>query len=349
MASDDLLDVSGLTVAFGAGEPVVDDVSLSLRRGRTLALVGESGSGKSVTALAIVRLLAPGAKIIGGRVEFQGQELTRADEATLRALRGARISMVFQEPMTSLNPLHRIEKQIGEILEWHGVGSREKRRARTLELLREVGLQDAERRLDAFPHELSGGQRQRVMIAMALANRPDLLIADEPTTALDVTIQAQILTLLRGLQAKYGMAILFITHDLGIVRRMADEVAVMRQGRIVESWSDRANLRRAPARLHQNVARRRTQRRRAARRRGRRGSPVRQGFEGLVPDQGRLLGPRDLLREGGRRRVADAAQGPDPGPGRRIRFGQDHHRPGAAAADPLERRRRLSRPESSTG
>ena len=232
---NDLLDISGLTVAFGDGVPVVNDISLTLKRGRTLGLVGESGSGKSVTALAIVRLLAPGAKIRAGAIHFQGQDLVPADEAALRNIRGAKISMVFQEPMTSLNPLHRIEQQVGEILEWHGMASREKRRARVLELLREVGLQNAEQRMDAYPHELSGGQRQRVMIAMALANRPDLLIADEPTTALDVTIQAQILTLLRHLQTKHGMAILFITHDLGIVRRMADDVAVMRQGRIVET------------------------------------------------------------------------------------------------------------------
>jgi microcin C transport system ATP-binding protein len=238
MATDELLQIENLSVGFGpAGQEslAVDGVSLSLSRGKTLGLVGESGSGKSVTALSIVRLLAPGAKILGGSIRFQGQELTTANEDEMRNLRGARITMVFQEPMTSLNPLHRIEKQIGEILAIHGMESREKRRARVLELLREVGLQNAESRMDAYPHELSGGQRQRVMIAMALANRPDLLIADEPTTALDVTIQAQILDLLRGIQARYGMAILFITHDLGIVRRMADEVAVMRNGRIVET------------------------------------------------------------------------------------------------------------------
>jgi microcin C transport system ATP-binding protein len=233
-----LLEISDLSVGFGpAGQETlaVDKVLLKLSRGRTLGLVGESGSGKSVTALAIVRLMAPGAKILNGSIHFQGQELTRADESALRKLRGARIAMVFQEPMTSLNPLHRIEKQIAEILEWHGMASAEKRRARVLELLREVGLQNAESRMEAYPHELSGGQRQRVMIAMALANRPDLLIADEPTTALDVTVQAQILALLRDIQVKYGMAILFITHDLGIVRRMADDVAVMQRGRIVES------------------------------------------------------------------------------------------------------------------
>ncbi len=188
-----------------------------------------------MTALAVVRLLASGARIVGGSIRFDGQELVTAPEAALRDLRGKRIGMVFQEPMTSLNPLHVIEKQIGEILEIHGMASAEKRRARALELLREVGLQNAEARMGAYPHELSGGQRQRVMIAMALANRPDLLIADEPTTALDVTVQAQILALLKDLQARYGMAILFITHDLGLVKRMADEVAVMQRGCVVEA------------------------------------------------------------------------------------------------------------------
>jgi microcin C transport system ATP-binding protein len=243
-----LLEIANLSVGFGPTgreSRAVENASLRLVRGKTLGLVGESGSGKSVTALAIVRLLAPGAKVLGGSIRFQGRELIGADEAVLRDIRGARIGMVFQEPMTSLNPLHRIEKQIGEILEIHGMFSRDDRRARALELLREVGLQNAEQRLDAFPHELSGGQRQRVMIAMALANRPDLLIADEPTTALDVTVQAQILSLLRDLQARYGMAILFITHDLGIVRRMADDVAVMKQGAIVETGAT-AELFRSP-------------------------------------------------------------------------------------------------------
>jgi microcin C transport system ATP-binding protein len=225
--------INNLTISFNA-IPAVRDASLTLARGKTLGLVGESGSGKSVTALAIVRLLA-GARIDGGSILFDGQELTKAPESALRALRGVRIGMVFQEPMTSLNPLHVIEKQIAETLEVHGMGSEKRRRARVLELLSEVGLQDAQARMGAYPHELSGGQRQRVMIAMALANNPDLLIADEPTTALDVTVQAQILALLRDLQARHGMAILFITHDLGLVKKMADEVAVMSQGRVVES------------------------------------------------------------------------------------------------------------------
>ncbi len=229
-----LLRIENLSVSFG-DTPAVQNASLTLARGKTLGLVGESGSGKSVTALAVVRLLAPGAKIVGGSIHFDGQELTTAPESALRDLRGVRIGMVFQEPMTSLNPLHVIEKQIGEILEIHGMASAQARRARTLELLKEVGLQNAEARMGAYPHELSGGQRQRVMIAMALANNPDLLIADEPTTALDVTIQAQILDLLRDLQKRHGMAILFITHDLGLVKRMADEVAVMRGGSVVET------------------------------------------------------------------------------------------------------------------
>ncbi len=240
--SENLLDVRGLSVAFAQKQGLmraVDDVSLTLARGRTLALVGESGSGKSVTALAILRLLAPGARVESGEVFFQGRDLLRADEAQMRKLRGARIAMVFQEPMTSLNPLHTIERQIGEILHLHAILNREQARARVLELLEEVGVGAAAERLSAYPHQLSGGQRQRVMIAMALANRPDLLIADEPTTALDVTVQAQILKLLRDLQIKHDMAMLFITHDLAIVQKFADDVAVMQKGKIVEAGATR--------------------------------------------------------------------------------------------------------------
>ena len=235
-----LLELQNLTVAFGSGgaTKAVQDVSFSLIKGKTLALVGESGSGKSVTALSIPRLLPPGTRI-GGRILFRGQDLRTASEKSLRALRGSAITMVFQEPMTSLNPLHSIERQIGEILSIHGTRGAKAIRARTVELLEEVGIRDPAERLGSYPHQLSGGQRQRVMIAMALANRPDLFIADEPTTALDVTVQAQILTLLKGLQTRYGMAMLFITHDLGIVRRLADDVAVMQNGRIVEAGSAR--------------------------------------------------------------------------------------------------------------
>ena len=217
-----LLDIRDLSIAFNQGGHsalAVENVSFSLERGRTLALVGESGSGKSITALSIVRLLGEtSATYPSGEVLDKGQDLLRADENALRKVRGAEITMVFQEPMTSLNPLHPIARQIGEILELHGMRGSAARRARTIELLEEVGIPDPATRLEAFPHQLSGGQRQRVMIAMALANRPDLFIADEPTTALDVTVQAQILKLLKDLQARLGMAMLFITHDLGIVR-----------------------------------------------------------------------------------------------------------------------------------
>jgi microcin C transport system ATP-binding protein len=233
-----LLSVRDLSVAFGHGESnvlAVDRVSFDIREGETLALVGESGSGKSATALSVMRLLPyPAASHPSGAVLFKGQDLMRLREKDMRRVRGDDITIVFQEPMTSLNPLHTIEKQIGEILLLHkGIVGAEAR-ARTIELLTQVGLPDPEGRLQSYPHQLSGGQRQRVMIAMALANEPDLLIADEPTTALDVTVQAQILKLLKDLQAQLGMAILFITHDLGIVRKVADRVCVMKLGKIVE-------------------------------------------------------------------------------------------------------------------
>ena len=234
-----LLSVEDLSVAFHQGGRTalaVDRVSFTLSAGETLAIVGESGSGKSVSALSICKLLPyPTASHPSGRVMFKGRDLLAADEAALRKVRGNAITMVFQEPMTSLNPLHTIERQIGEILKLHKGLTDTATRARTIELLQEVGIPNPENRLGAYPHQLSGGQRQRVMIAMALANEPDLLIADEPTTALDVTVQAQILTLLKSLQTKFGMAILFITHDLGIVERFADRVCVMTGGRVVEA------------------------------------------------------------------------------------------------------------------
>jgi microcin C transport system ATP-binding protein len=236
---DAFLEVDDLHVRFGSGERAVDavrGVSFSIHRGETIALVGESGSGKSVTALSVLQLLPyPLASHPRGSIRCAGVELLGADEATLRGIRGDRISMIFQEPMTSLNPLHDIERQIDETLVLHRGFDPARARARTLELLRLVGIDEPERRLAAFPHELSGGQRQRVMIAMALANEPDLLIADEPTTAVDVTIQAQLLELLARLRRQLGMAMLFITHDLGIVRKIADRVCVMQGGRIVES------------------------------------------------------------------------------------------------------------------
>lgn len=230
-----LLEVENLSVAFGTSH-AVRGVSFTIHPGETLALVGESGSGKSVSALSVLQLLPyPHAHHPSGSLRFYGEELFGATPARLRALRGNQIAMVFQEPMTSLNPLHSIEKQIGETLFLHKGLRGARLRERIVELLEMVGLPDALQRLNALPHQLSGGQRQRVMLAMALANDPDLLIADEPTTALDVTIQAQILALLKELQAQLGMAILFITHDLSIVRKIAERVCVMQAGQIVES------------------------------------------------------------------------------------------------------------------
>jgi microcin C transport system ATP-binding protein len=237
-SSEPLLSVRDLSVAFrqgGRNELAVDRISFDVMPGETVALVGESGSGKSVSALSVLKLLPyPAAHHPSGEILFKGRDLMRASEDEMRAVRGDDITMVFQEPMTSLNPLHTVERQVGEILRLHRRLSEWDARTRTLEMLDLVGIRDAKSRLDAYPHQLSGGQRQRVMIAMALANEPDLFIADEPTTALDVTVQAQILTLLADLKARLGMAMLFITHDLGIVRKVADRVCVMTQGKIVE-------------------------------------------------------------------------------------------------------------------
>src|SRR5215467_5583474 len=234
-----LLAVRDLSVAFhqqGGTSLAVNRVSFEIKRGECVALVGESGSGKSVSALSILKLLPyPAASHPSGSIRFKGREILPLSENDIREIRGNDISIIFQEPMTSLNPLHTIEAQIGEILKLHhGIGS-SAARARTLQLLTQVGIPEPETRLGSYPHQLSGGQRQRVMIAMALANEPDLLIADEPTTALDVTVQAQILILLKELQTRLGMAMLFITHDLGIVRKLADTVCVMKEGKIVET------------------------------------------------------------------------------------------------------------------
>src|SRR5215217_2920910 len=234
-----LLEVKDLSVAFRMGERVtlaVDRISFDIRKSETVALVGESGSGKSVTALSVMKLLPyPSAHHPSGSIRFKGRNLLPLSEEQMRHVRGNDITIIFQEPMTSLNPLHTIEKQIGEILLLHQGLTGALARARTLELLTQVGIPEPETRLRSYPHQLSGGQRQRVMIAMALANEPDLLIADEPTTALDVTVQAQILKLLKELQSRLGMAMLFITHDLGIVRKLADTVCVMKDGKIVET------------------------------------------------------------------------------------------------------------------
>ncbi|CAN7206612.1 ABC transporter ATP-binding protein [Ensifer adhaerens] len=237
--TDPILSVRDLSVAFHQGgntSVAVDHISFDIRRGETVALVGESGSGKSVSANSILKLLPyPSASHPSGEIVFNGKDLLKASDAELRHARGNDITMIFQEPMTSLNPLHSIERQIGEILELHQGLEGAARRTRILELLNQVGIREPEKRLSAYPHELSGGQRQRVMIAMALANRPELLIADEPTTALDVTVQAQILELLKTLKDEHGMSMLFITHDLGIVRKIADRVCVMTKGKIVET------------------------------------------------------------------------------------------------------------------
>jgi microcin C transport system ATP-binding protein len=236
--ADKLLSIRDLSVAFGLGERqvlAVDRVSFDIGKGETVALVGESGSGKSVTALSVMKLLPyPSAHHPSGSIRFKGQELLTMPEHKIRRVRGNDITIIFQEPMTSLNPLHTIEKQIGEILLLHQGLSGAAARQRVIQLLDQVGIVDPAGRLGSYPHQLSGGQRQRVMIAMALANEPDLLIADEPTTALDVTVQAQILKLLKDTQKRLGMSMLFITHDLGIVRKLADKVCVMQQGKIVE-------------------------------------------------------------------------------------------------------------------
>jgi microcin C transport system ATP-binding protein len=236
--SETLIQVRNLSVAFGRGEKkslAVDRVSFRIGRSETVALVGESGSGKTVSALSILRLLPyPMASHPTGEIFFEGKDLLKLPDKGMQEIRGDRISIIFQEPMTSLNPLHTIERQVGEVLKLHRGMDDTSARKRVLELLEKVGINEPKKRLGAYPHELSGGQRQRIMIAMALANEPELLIADEPTTALDVTIQAQILQLLADLRKEMGMAMLLITHDLGIVRKMAERVYVMKSGEIVE-------------------------------------------------------------------------------------------------------------------
>ena len=239
MSEEKLLSIRGLSVSFGQGDRevrAVKNISFDIGEGETVALVGESGSGKSVTALSVIQLLPyPLAHHPSGSIKFRGQELMGAPNSELHSIRGDRIAIIFQEPMTSLNPLHTIERQVGEIMMVHKGLDKAQARERIIDLLTQVGLPEVESRLKDYPHQLSGGQRQRVMIAMALANDPDLLIADEPTTALDVTIQAQILKLLRDLQQKRGLSMLLITHDLGIVRKVADRVCVMTGGEIVEA------------------------------------------------------------------------------------------------------------------
>jgi ABC-type dipeptide/oligopeptide/nickel transport system ATPase component len=241
-----LLDVQDLTVVFEGGRTpmtAVDHVSFQLAAGETLGLVGESGSGKSVTAFSILRLVQPPGRIVNGRVSFEGRDLLALSETEMRQVRGARIALIFQEPMTALNPVMRVGDQIAEALTVHGLANAREARARAIELLEAVRIADPARRVRDYPHQLSGGMRQRVMIAIALACRPPLIIADEPTTALDVTIQAQVLELLRELKERFHLALLLITHDFGVIAEMADRVAVMYQGRIVETGPVRQILR----------------------------------------------------------------------------------------------------------
>jgi ABC-type dipeptide/oligopeptide/nickel transport system ATPase component len=241
-----LLDVQNLTVLFDSAQrqvTAVDGVSLQIASGETLGIVGESGSGKSVTAFAILRLVQPPGRITGGRVMFEGRDLLSLSEAQMRKVRGARISLIFQEPMTALNPVMRVGDQIAEALTVHGLADRSEARARAIELLDAVRITDPQRRVRDYPHQLSGGMRQRVMIAIALACRPPLIIADEPTTALDVTIQAQVLELLRELKERFHLALMLITHDFGVIAEMADRVAVMYKGRVVEEGLVRQILR----------------------------------------------------------------------------------------------------------
>ncbi|MCA3264006.1 MAG: ABC transporter ATP-binding protein [Telmatospirillum sp.] len=238
-----ILEVSGLTVRFASqGQTVhaVEDVSFSLEAGQTLGIVGESGSGKSVTALALMRLVpSPPGRIVSGSVRFAGRDLLALNPAQLRKIRGREIAMIFQDPMSSLNPVLTVGRQLTEVMETHlGLDARQAR-TQAIELMKLVGIPSPERRLDEYPHRFSGGMRQRVMIAMAVACRPKLLIADEPTTALDVTIQAQILEIIRNLQRELGMAVIMITHDLGVVAGMADRICVMYGGRVVEAGSAR--------------------------------------------------------------------------------------------------------------
>ena len=241
-----VVTVTDLTVALPAGADrphAVEGVSLAIEPGEVLCVVGESGSGKSVTANAIMGLLPKEVRPVAGRIEMGGRDLLALKDEEWQALRGSEVAMIFQEPMTALNPLMRVGEQIAEVFEAHGALGRAERRAKALSLITEVGLPDPEKALRAYPFELSGGQRQRAMIAMALALEPKLLIADEPTTALDVTTQAQILTLIRNLQERHGMAVLFITHDFGVVAEIGERVVVMRHGRVVEEGPVRRVLR----------------------------------------------------------------------------------------------------------
>ena len=342
-----LLSVRDLSVAFAQGgstATAVDHISFDIAKGETLALVGESGSGKSVSALSVLKLLPyPSASHPSGQILFDDKNLLALSEKELRRVRGNKITMIFQEPMTSLNPLHTIEQQIMEILSLHQ-GMREKpARERTLELLKEVGIREPEKRLGAYPHQLSGGQRQRVMIAMALANEPELLIADEPTTALDVTVQAQILELLAKLKAKKGMSMLFITHDLGIVRKIADRVCVMTKGKIVETGPTKEIFANPQHEYTRHLLAAEPKGQAACGRRLRQDGDVRRGYKGVVPDQAGLFPHRRRPCEGGGRDRRHRARRPDARRRRRIRLGQDDAGPGAGAHDLVGRPHPLRR------
>ena len=342
-----LLDVRDLSVAFhqpSGSSVAVDHISFEIKRGECVALVGESGSGKSVSALSILKLLPyPTASHPSGSIRFKGRELLGLSEHEIRGIRGNDISIIFQEPMTSLNPLHTIESQIGEILQLHRDIGGPKARARTLELLTQVGIPEPETRLASYPHQLSGGQRQRVMIAMALANEPDLLIADEPTTALDVTVQAQILALLADIRARLGMSLLFITHDLGIVRRIADVVCVMNGGKIVEQGPVEQVFTAPKHPYTRALLAAEPKPDPAPPRPGIAGRDFLARSESLVSGQARPAALDGRAYQGGRRRQPLGAQGRDARRGRRIRLRQDHAGAGAAAADFLRRADRVSR------
>ena len=314
-ANETLLSIRDLSIAFGSGAReflAVDRVSFDIGKGETVAVVGESGSGKSVTALSVMKLLPyPSAHHPSGSIMFKGRDLLPLSERQMRHVRGNDITIIFQEPMTSLNPLHTIEKQIGEILELHQGVTGQAARARILDLLDQVGIPDPAGRLKSYPHQLSGGQRQRVMIAMALANEPDLLIADEPTTALDVTVQAQILKLLKDIQTRLGMSVLFITHDLGIVRKIADKVCVMQRGKIVEKGRCGACLQVARASVHARLACRGTETGSCASAAGSTRRRRDQRSEGVVSGQARCAAQGGRSYQGGRRRQHRAAQGRD--------------------------------------
>jgi len=341
MSSAPLLSVEDLHVDFQSHKRVISavkGVSFQIAPGETLALVGESGSGKSVTALSVMRLLpSPMASHPAGKILFKGEDLLQRSPTRMRALRGNDISMIFQEPMTSLNPLHSIERQVGETLTLHrGLGPRQ-RRERVLALLDLVGIQNAKQRLTAYPHELSGGQRQRVMIAMALANEPDLLIADEPTTALDVTVQAQILDLLMELQGRLGMSLLFITHDLNIVRRIAHSVCVMTEGRLVEQ-GPRAEVMQAPKQAY-------TQTLLAA---DPKGTPAPLAEDAPVVMQGKAVKVHYPIKKGLLRRVVDRVKAVD-GVSLTIRAGETLGVVGESGSGKSTLARALLRLEKSEG